>query len=173
MMSRFLNEKLAEDDPDMKFYVLGRGTPNANNFLNLASVKLTGTDANAWRAASPAALATAMNIPDITATAMQDAFDGQFSPEVGGSVYEYAAIRMTPVSNILIGGLKINKDAQVLRQGTPIKGLYAAGETASGQFFYMCYPTSGGQVSLANSFGYCAGYHAATGNSAPGSLPAR
>jgi succinate dehydrogenase/fumarate reductase flavoprotein subunit len=66
------------------------------------------------------------------------------------------------------GGLKINTNGQVLGDGTkgttanqPIPGLYAAGETASGQLFYVEYPASGLSLSTSSTIGYFAGTHAA------------
>jgi fumarate reductase flavoprotein subunit len=64
--------------------------------------------------------------------------------------------------------LKINTNGQVLGDGTkgtaadqPIFGLYAAGETASGQFYYVEYPASGLSLSTSSTMGYFAGAHAA------------
>ncbi|WP_320670092.1 FAD-dependent tricarballylate dehydrogenase TcuA [Patulibacter defluvii] len=58
------------------------------------------------------------------------------------------------------GGLKVNRDAQVLDMSErPIPGLYAAGETTGG-FFYYQYPAGSGLLCGALT-GRAAGWHAA------------
>jgi uncharacterized protein with FMN-binding domain len=158
MQSRFLQDQLAKKDSTMKYFNLGRA--NNTNALNFPSA-VSGV--NTWSASSPAALAAAINEPGITAQKLEDAFDGLFAVTNTGT--EYYAIRIEPITNICIGGLMIDTDGRVLRSGSPISGLYAAGEVALGQFFYLCYPTSGGGLSIAMTYGYLAGYHAATGTS--------
>jgi hypothetical protein len=160
MQSRFLQDQLAKKDPNLKYYNLGRATNT--NALNFPSAQ---AGVNTWSADSPAALAAAIGESGITAAKLQAAYDGLFAPETSGTTYKYYAIRITPITNICIGGLMIDTDARVLRGGSPIPGLYAAGEVALGQFFYLCYPTSGGGLSIAMTFGNLAGYHAATGTS--------
>jgi fumarate reductase flavoprotein subunit len=51
----------------------------------------------------------------------------------------------------------INEHAQVLRNGQPIPGLFAAGDVANGQFYFQVYPSSGSALSMASTFGYIAG----------------
>jgi fumarate reductase flavoprotein subunit len=65
-----------------------------------------------------------------------------------------------------MGGLKINVRGQVLAAtgGSPIPGLYAAGEVANGDFYYQQYPASGSSLSLAITFGREAGKNAANDN---------
>ncbi|WGX96918.1 FAD-dependent tricarballylate dehydrogenase TcuA [Nocardioides sp. L-11A] len=61
------------------------------------------------------------------------------------------------------GGVKVNRDAQVLDMSDrPIRGLYAAGETTGGFFFYQ-YPAGSGLMCGALT-GRAAGWHAATGH---------
>lgn len=60
------------------------------------------------------------------------------------------------------GGPKINLDAQVLRtDGTPIEGLYAAGECANGEFYYRDYICGGSSLAMGLAFGREAGNNAA------------
>jgi fumarate reductase flavoprotein subunit len=56
-----------------------------------------------------------------------------------------------------MGGLKIDSQARVLKGGNPIPGLWAAGETANGDFYYQEYPASGSSLSLSITFGRIAG----------------
>ena len=70
--------------------------------------------------------------------------------------------RHVPSSMGSKGGLMIDTEARVLRNGQPIVGLYAAGDVANGQFYYLEYPGSGHGLSLALTFGYIAGRHAAS-----------
>lgn len=59
------------------------------------------------------------------------------------------------------GGPRINENAQVLNhKGTPILGLYAAGNAAAGVFGHA-YPGGGATIGPAIAFGYLAGIHAA------------
>jgi 3-oxosteroid 1-dehydrogenase len=60
------------------------------------------------------------------------------------------------------GGPRIDADARVLRHdGTPIPGLYAAGN-ASASVFGPAYPGGGATIGPALTFGYLAGRHAAS-----------
>jgi fumarate reductase flavoprotein subunit len=60
-----------------------------------------------------------------------------------------------------MGGIKINPDAQVVKaNGDPIPGLYAAGECANGDFFYLEYPASGTSLAISSTFGRIAGANA-------------
>jgi fumarate reductase flavoprotein subunit len=98
------------------------------------------------------------------ATALADAFAA-----VGVSTAGQVTVTSVYPSDLgTFGGLKINTNGQVLGDGTkgttidqPISGLYAAGETASGQFFYVEYPASGLSLSTSSTMGYLAGTHAA------------
>ena len=60
-----------------------------------------------------------------------------------------------------IGGLVTNVNSEVLRDGQPIPGLYAAGEIANGQYFGNTYSSDGMMISLSTVFGRQAGIHAA------------
>ena len=69
-----------------------------------------------------------------------------------------------PVSLGTMGGLRINNEAQVLRQSDsePIPGLFAAGEVANGDFYYKLNPAQGSSLGIALTFGRIAGRNAAT-----------
>ncbi|MDR0760710.1 MAG: FAD-dependent oxidoreductase, partial [Treponema sp.] len=83
----------------------------------------------------------------------------------------FTATKAVPSSIGSMGGLKINTSAQVLSagdtsktpiaKGQPIPGLYAAGETANGDLFYLEYPGSGTSLSVGATFGRFAGKNAA------------
>ena len=60
-----------------------------------------------------------------------------------------------------MGGLKVNTNSEVLKDGAPIPGLYAAGETANGDFYYREYPASGSSNCISITFGLQAGRQAA------------
>ena len=80
-------------------------------------------------------------------------------PIEGKNVY---AVHMIMVNSGTHGGLKINIDGQVMnKEGKPIKGLYAAGEVASGQILYKEYPGSGTAIISFLTFGRQAGKAAA------------
>jgi len=66
-------------------------------------------------------------------------------------------VRSVPSTLASKGGLMINEHAQVLRNGQPIPGLFAAGDVANGQFYFNTYPSSGSALSMAATFGYIAG----------------
>ena len=61
-----------------------------------------------------------------------------------------------------IGGIKVNADGQVIRasDSKPITGLYAVGETANGDVFYLEYPGSGSSNSSCLTLGWFTGTHA-------------
>jgi len=59
-------------------------------------------------------------------------------------------------------GLKTDLDTRVLGAGDqPIPGLFAAGETANGDFFHLIYPASGTSIQMSVTFGRTAGQKAA------------
>ena len=60
-----------------------------------------------------------------------------------------------------IGGLITSVNSEVLRDGQPIPGLYAAGEIANGQYFGNTYSSDGTMIGLSTTFGRQAGIHAA------------
>jgi fumarate reductase flavoprotein subunit len=84
----------------------------------------------------------------------------------------FTATKAVPSSIGSMGGLKINTKAEVLSggdtsktpiaKGQPIPGLYAAGETANGDLFYLEYPGSGTSLSVSAPFGRFAGKNAAS-----------
>jgi succinate dehydrogenase/fumarate reductase flavoprotein subunit/uncharacterized protein with FMN-binding domain len=75
----------------------------------------------------------------------------------------FTATKAIPSSIGSMGGIKINTDAAVLKGGVPIPGLYAAGECANGDMFYLEYPGSGSSLSISATFGRTAGAKAAAG----------
>ena len=74
--------------------------------------------------------------------------------------YYAAKVRKTTIGSL--GGLVINLNAEVLNtDGNAIPGLYAGGETASGQFFDKEYTVSGSLINLSIVYGRLAGTNAA------------
>jgi len=81
----------------------------------------------------------------------------------GGNMFR--ALRNQPASLISFGGLKLDTNARVLAAdnnlspipaGQPIPGLWASGDTATGQVLYLMYPGSGTALSFAMTFSYLA-----------------
>lgn len=81
----------------------------------------------------------------------------------------FRALRNQPASLISFGGLKLDTNARVLAAdnnlspvaaGQPIPGLWAAGDTATGQVLYLMYPGSGTALSFGATFGYLAARNA-------------
>jgi succinate dehydrogenase/fumarate reductase flavoprotein subunit len=71
----------------------------------------------------------------------------------------FYALQMYPGCLGTNGGPKLNADGQVLStRGTPIPGLYAAGNTAANVFGWA-YPSGGGTLGNGMVFGYLAGRH--------------
>jgi fumarate reductase flavoprotein subunit len=84
-----------------------------------------------------------------------------FDERYPGAV-KFGAAKVQPSSIGSMGGLKINVKAEVQKvEGGSIPGLYAAGETANGDFYYKEYPASGSSLSLAIVYGRAAGRNAA------------
>jgi len=74
----------------------------------------------------------------------------------------FYALKIEPATLGSYGGPKISLNAEVLnKDGEPIKGLYAAGEVANGQFFYRIYPASGTSIQMSYTLGRIAGKNAA------------
>lgn len=73
----------------------------------------------------------------------------------------FYAIQAEPEIIGTFGGLRINNDGQVLRNGQPIPGLYAAGEVANGTIYDDSYSYTGTAIQTALSTGKFAGKHAA------------
>lgn len=68
----------------------------------------------------------------------------------------------TMVINGTVGGLKINFNSEVLdKNGNAIEGLYAAGETCNGEFYYRLYPSGGASLMFGSVTGRIAGENAA------------
>lgn len=85
----------------------------------------------------------------------------------------FYAVEMVPGDLGTKGGLVIDEHARVLRQdGTPIKGLYATGNS-SASVMGNTYPGPGSTIGPAMTFGYIAAKHLAGANMRPiGTLPA-
>ena len=74
----------------------------------------------------------------------------------------YYAVMVKPTTIGSMGGLVIDTDARVLKEGgEAIPGLYATGEVANGGFYKVEYPASGSSLSLGMTFGLEAGRNAA------------
>jgi succinate dehydrogenase/fumarate reductase flavoprotein subunit/uncharacterized protein with FMN-binding domain len=90
-------------------------------------------------------------------------FGCQSVAEIG--TYEdgpFFLVPYTMVINGTVGGLKIDDESQVLREdGTPIEGLYAAGETCNGEYYYRLYPSGGASLLFGSVTGKIAGRNAA------------
>jgi fumarate reductase flavoprotein subunit len=86
---------------------------------------------------------------------------GEFGATLTTTGTVFTATRAVPSSIGSMGGLKINKKAEVLKGGSPIPHLYAAGETANGDLFYLEYPASGSSLATGATFGREAGKNAA------------
>lgn len=68
----------------------------------------------------------------------------------------------TMVINGTVGGLKIDEESRVLHEdGSAIKGLYAAGETCNGEYYYRLYPSGGASLLFGSVTGRIAGANAA------------
>ncbi len=83
--------------------------------------------------------------------------------EVG--TYEDGPFYLVPYTMVIngtVGGLKIDLDSQVLREdGSVITGLYAAGETCNGEYYYRLYPSGGASLLFGSVTGKIAGSNAA------------
>jgi uncharacterized protein with FMN-binding domain len=83
-------------------------------------------------------------------------------PGMPGTPVVFTATKAVPSSIGSMGGLKINVKAEVQKVGGgSIPGLYAAGETANGDLFYLEYPGSGTSLGVGATFGRFAGKNAA------------
>jgi fumarate reductase flavoprotein subunit len=78
---------------------------------------------------------------------------------VGGGPYYAASVKITTAGSI--GGLRTNEACEVLnKNGTPIPGLFAAGEILNGKYFNQVY-CSGGALLISADSGRIAGTNAA------------
>ena len=74
----------------------------------------------------------------------------------------YYVVEGYPTTVAGFGGLKINTNAQVLdTDNQVIAGIYAAGESATGQIFVHTYPSTGTMLTTCTVFGRIAGQNAA------------
>lgn len=86
---------------------------------------------------------------------------GKLANYMGGIQAPYYCVKATPIRVVTIGGLIIDKDAQVLdNDNQPIPGLYAAGELANASFYYNVYSACGSAVGHAIVFGRIAAQQA-------------
>lgn len=107
-----------------------------------------------YKAATIAQLAAATGMSE---DKLADSF-GKLSLSAGP--YFAVQVRATTIGSM--GGIKTNMAAEALSSdGSPIPGLYAAGEVANGGFYYKEYPASGSSISLAITYGREAGKNAA------------
>jgi urocanate reductase len=87
---------------------------------------------------------------------------GKTAPYSKGIQFPVTVIKTFPIRTCSIGGLVINKEAEVLNESnTAIPGLYAAGEVANYSFMYDLYASCGSAVQHAVTFGRIAGTNAA------------
>lgn len=106
-----------------------------------------------------------------TLAAARSAASGETADEFGRTFWEkplrppYGAVKVTGALFHTQGGLRVDANATVLRNGAPIRGLYAAGGAAVGISGHGAagYLAGNGLLS-ALGLGYLAGRHAATGN---------
>lgn len=74
----------------------------------------------------------------------------------------FYAVKVVPAILGTMTGIATDLDAQVLdASGAPIKGLFAAGEVANGNFYNTIYPASGTSIQMSLTFGRVAGTNAA------------
>lgn len=78
---------------------------------------------------------------------------------------KYYAIKLNPAVTVTFGGIVTDIESRVLdTNNNPIKGLYAAGETAFEGLFGTEYPGCGVAISAGSYYGRVAGENAAKGN---------
>ena len=113
---------------------------------SLASIETYANQHLLKEGATVAELAQAIDVPaaDLEATLnryntyQKEGVDKDFGRSATGMTASletapYYAVRVTPAIHHTMGGLSVNTDTQVLRaDGTPIPGLYAAGEVTGG-----------------------------------------
>ena len=112
----------------------------------------------------PAGLvATVERWNEIVAAGVDEDFGCEQLAEIG--TYEdgpFFLVPYTMVINGTVGGLKIDDASQVLREdGLTIEGLYAAGETCNGEYYYRLYPSGGASLLFGSVTGKIAGANAA------------
>ena len=99
-------------------------------------------------------------------TMIESGVDTEFGKSVVGhskvETGKFYALKVLPATLGTMSGVKTDLDTQVLtKEGTAIKGLFAAGEVANGDFFYQVYPASGSSIQMSLTFGRVAGTKAA------------
>jgi len=97
---------------------------------------------------------------------IQSGEDTQFGKVLTGHMpiekESFYAVKVVPAILGTMTGIATNLDAEVLDEsGNAIKGLYAAGEVANGNFYNMVYPASGTSIQMSLTFGRVAGIQAA------------
>ncbi len=112
----------------------------------------------------PAGLvATVQRWNEMVAAGVDEDFGCEQLAEIG--TYEdgpFFLVPYTMVINGTVGGLKIDDASQVLREdGSVIEGLYAAGETCNGEYYYRLYPSGGASLLFGSVTGKIAGANAA------------
>lgn len=107
--------------------------------------------------------ATVARWNEMVAAGVDEDFGCEQVAEIG--TYEdgpFFLVPYTMVINGTVGGLKIDADSQVLREdGSVIEGLYAAGETCNGEYYYRLYPSGGASLLFGSVTGKIAGANAA------------
>ncbi len=92
--------------------------------------------------------------------------DTQFGKVLAGHAQiekeSFYAVKVVPAVLGTMTGIATDLDAQVIDEsGNVIKGLYAAGEAANGNFYNKVYPASGTSIQMSLTFGRVAGTKAA------------
>lgn len=107
--------------------------------------------------------ATVAHWNEMVAAGVDEDFGCEQLAEIG--TYEdgpFFLVPYTMVINGTVGGLKIDDASQVLREdGSAIEGLYAAGETCNGEYYYRLYPSGGASLLFGSVTGKIAGANAA------------
>ena len=108
-------------------------------------------------------VATVEHWNEMVAAGVDEDFGCEQLTEIG--TYEdgpFFLVPYTMVINGTVGGLKIDDASRVLREdGSAIEGLYAAGETCNGEYYYRLYPSGGASLLFGSVTGKIAGTNAA------------
>jgi fumarate reductase flavoprotein subunit len=127
------------------------------NAAKLKAAFMSGREVSSM--GGPSSPLTAAEEVEITSWAPDE--NGNWFPVTSTGPNVFTATKAMPSSIGSMGGIKINADAQVLNtSGQAISGLYAAGECANGDFFYLEYPASGTSLAIGATFGRIAGANA-------------
>jgi fumarate reductase flavoprotein subunit len=147
----------------LDFYGLYRATGNAGLPIinNATQQPYPGSERFVTRASTISGLAS--QVTGMDTEKLSAAFTAASLGEDSQATGDYVLVKAIPSSIGSMGGIKINKNAEVLKAGgAVIPGLYAAGETANGDMFYREYPGSGSSLSISATFGRTAGKQAAS-----------